>query len=456
MKTSFAILCLAALSIGLIIRVQNLSSLHPFELDERVWLLAGTSLIQKGIPASWTIYWDKYKHIETTIYGGQNHVVVTPFLDHPPLFGIGMGAWAILTGNNTSKPLDWAILRLPMIALAIGTIVFTWLLLNQLFNPALATLTLVAFSFFPAHIIASRFIVAENIIAFLLVMCLWAFSIIDTESRKKSHKTVFATAVIILACGVAILFKLSAIVIPATIGSLALLRKNLRLFILVIVATVISLLLLAGYGAYYDWNLFMDILGRHAGRPQSFWYFWSIVTQLDLGYFPIRDPSIIVGFIGAFILLADTKIPWEKRLYIFVPLLNFSLLFLFIAPVESYGWYKYVLFPLLAIGLGYVFTELARGKVIYYALILPFIAIMLEQSQSLETHSQQKTLMLILYGIVFTTITINHYVTWGGGILSVIFVTLIAFLFFLELTWVSALISAHSSLFLSKGTTFNY
>ncbi|MGH9857597.1 MAG: hypothetical protein ACRD4B_07110, partial [Acidobacteriota bacterium] len=298
----FYILCLTALMVGLMIRTQNLGSLRPFEADERLWLLVGTSLLQKGIPASWTLYWEKYPHTESIVYGGQNSLVVTPFLDHPPLFGIGMGLWAAITGNNTALPLNWAMLRLPMIVLALGTIVCTSLFIHRLFHFSFASITLIAFSFFPAHIIASRFIVAENIIAFLLAASLYAFAIVDTEKHRASNKAVVALAVIVLVCSMAILFKLSAIVIPASIGFIALLRKNWHVFIGTTMATVFSVLVLILYGAYYDWSIFLDVFSGHTGRTQSFWHFWSIFTQMDLGYFPMRDPSFIVGSIGIFTL----------------------------------------------------------------------------------------------------------------------------------------------------------
>ncbi|HEX3559386.1 MAG TPA: glycosyltransferase family 39 protein [Pyrinomonadaceae bacterium] len=429
---------LAALAFS--VRAQKLGSLHPFDLDERVWLLTGTSLIQKGTPASWTIFWDKYPHRENMPFGGVNHLVVEPFLDHPPLFALGVGAWAALTGNNGPKPLNWAVLRLPMVLLALATIGVTWLFLRRLCGPPLSSFTLLAFSFFPAHIIASRFVVAENAIAFLLMLCLYAFLIVDREAEENPKRAALAKYIIVAVCGLAILLKLSAIVIPATIGLLSLLRKNRPLFKSVVAATLVSVLLFVGYGAYYDWGIFKSVMAGHGSRPQSFWHFWSIVTQLDLGYFPLRDPSVIIGFVGLFTLLADSVIPWEKRLYIFAPLLNFSLLFLFIAPVESYGWYKYVLFPLLAVGLGHVLTELYRGKAAYYVLLLPAVAVMLEQSRLVESQFQRRAWVLLLYGVVAAAILLRHY-TKRINFLPVTFGIALVMLFSLELIWVHSLLA---------------
>ncbi len=124
---------------------------------------------------------------------------------------------------------------------------------------------------------------------------------------------------------------------------------------------------------------------------------------------------------------------------IFAPLLNLSLLFLFIAPVEAYGWYKYLWFPWLAIGLGYVFTALGRGAMAYYILLLPFIALLLEQVGLPVTHAQRKSLVLVLYGLVVATAVLNTYRP-KIAIKPVVAGLVLAVLFFLELTWVSTVI----------------
>ncbi|MEK7499544.1 MAG: phospholipid carrier-dependent glycosyltransferase, partial [Patescibacteria group bacterium] len=344
-KTALLVLVGTAIIIGLCVRTQNLGALHPFENDEQSWLLMGTSLLQQGIPVSWTVFWDKYPTTEIFRYGGLEQLVVTPFLDHPPLFGLFIGAWAALTGNNTYRPLDWMALRMPMIALAMGTILFTGLFINKLFHSTLASVTAIVFLFFPAHIVASRFIAAEHAIAFLFMLSLYVFAVFDSENNKNTPKAALCITIIALCSGMAILLKLSGIVLPATIIFLSLFRKNWLLLGVTLLATSISISLFLLYGNYYDWGIFTSVLSGHSTRPQSFWHFWSIFTQMDIGNFTMRDPSFIAGMIGLFTLLTNTNIAWEKRLTLFVPLLNLSLVFLFVAPVESYGWYKFIWFP---------------------------------------------------------------------------------------------------------------
>lgn len=434
------ILVIIALAVGVGVRTQRLGALRPYDSDERVWILQGAMLLKTGAPAAWTRYWEKYPPAFTTAFGGQNQVMVSPFLDHPPLFGLAMGAWAMATGNDTAAPFNWALLRLPMITLALGTLVFTWLFVRRLFTPVQAAITAVAFAFFPAHSIASRFIVAENAIAFLLILGLYAFAMTATAERQHTRQAKLATAIIAVICIIAIWLKLSAIIIPATLGLLALLKKNWRLFTIITAATLVSLVLFVLYGAYYDWSIFRDVLAGHLDRQQSFWHFWSVVTQMDLGNYQFSDPSIIVGFIGLFTLLANQEIPWDRRLYVFAPLFMLSLLFLQIAPVESYGWYKYVWFPLLAIGLGYVFTELVKGRMAYYVLLLPFIALALERSNIITIHAYRKMAVMILYGLVVAAIIAAQRFP-KQKILAVTGVASLAILFLLELTWISTVLS---------------
>lgn len=433
--------CVLILALAAAARSQNLAALHPFEADERLWLLMGASLIQTGVPASWTIYWEKYDNMSILPLGGQEHVVVTPFLDHPPLFGLGMGLWAALTGNNTPAPFNWAILRIPMIFISLASLIMTALLLRRLFGASYALTTLVAFAFFPAHVIASRFIVAENLIAALLMAAIYALAVIDTTQKPSRAVARYAAASIYIICGSAALLKLSGLAIPASLCFIALLRKKWRLAAGIALSAAVSLIMLALWGAYYDWSIFSDVLGGHTGRPQSFWHFWSILTQLDLGYFPLPDPSLIVGFIGLFALLANPTMPWSRRAYIFAPLFVFSLLFLFVAPVESYGWYKYAFFPLLAIGIGYVLTELIRGRYVYYALLLPWLAVLLAHSQLLTSHNQQRLIIFILYSAVAAAIILKQNVPRLKLLLPALAGVLIAIVFLLELTWTSQLIA---------------
>lgn len=435
-------LCLVVLIVAALARSQNLSALHPFEADEKLWLLMGTSLLQTGTPASWTIYWDKYSPPTTIPLDGENELVVTPFLDHPPLFGLGVGLWATLVGSSPAQPLNWTLLRLPVIALSLAALVATFVFLQRLFNPLFAFLTLAAFATFPAHVISSRFIVAENLIAALLVACLTAFTFLECQNqdRERSRMSTMAAVFLYVICSIAILIKLSAIVIPATVGVLAILKKKWTVAGGILASSTLSVVALGLYGAHYDWSIFIDVLAGHSERPQSFWHFWSIITQLDLGYYALQDPSIIVGVLGLFAFLANPSIPWQKRVYLFVPLLNFSLLFLFIAPIESYGWYKYSLLPLIAIGIGYIFYELSRGKVVFYVLLLPWLAVMLEHSQLIASHAIQQSLVLVAYTCVIAALVMKQLDPRLRLLLPILFSVLVGSLFLLEFIWTSHLL----------------
>jgi 4-amino-4-deoxy-L-arabinose transferase-like glycosyltransferase len=429
------------LAVGVVLRIQNLATLHPFDNDERAWLLLGRSLLNTGTPASWTIYWDVYPELATTRYGGLEHVVARPYLDHPPLFGLAIGAWAKLTGNGGAETLNWAKLRFPMVLLAYGTLALIGLFVNYLLGKDYAVLTTVAMVFFPAHALASRFIAAENAIAFLLMLGLCGLIVWDTKknlSKKTRYALIGGLAVI---SGAAIWVKLSGVVVPATLGLVALLRKRPRIFMVIAAAATGAIGMLMVYGAWYDWEVFWKILSGHTTRPQSFWSFWTIVTQMDLGYLPLKDPSWIVGFVGIFLLMANSKIAWSKRLYIFAAMFNFSLLFLFVAPVEAYGWYKYALLPLLGIGLGYVLTELMKGRVIYYVLLLPFGAMLLEQSELGLSHDQQRIIVLLLYGWIAGLIILREYASslTRRLLLTTFGVVMIGF-FWLEMIWINHLI----------------
>lgn len=389
--------CAGWLLVGLVLRLQLLDEPRQFPRDERVWLMVGTSLLERGEPVSWSMFSKVYERKEEVTFDGERQVAVVPYLDHPPLFALGMGVWASLFGGAGAAPLPWAVLRLPMIGVAMLTMVMTAMLVRALWGTTPAVLTLAAFAVFPAHVAASRFVTPESVIALLLVACLYVVAQLDSERDGRAAR--LGLIFLGLAGGSAVWLKLSGIVVPATVIVLAAARRNWSAVRWAGGATLLSVLLLAAWGAYYDWSAFMSVLHEHSSRPQSFWHSWRLVTDPDLGYWRLRDPALIVGFIGLLGLAADAGIARRARLYVLVPLLNLFLLFLFVAPVEAYGWYRYVWFPLLAMGLGYAAWQLYRGSLAYLILALPMAAVLMEHVAP-GTRLQHKVWLLGLYGLL--------------------------------------------------------
>lgn len=380
MKKLFLILLPIILFIAFCLRMVNFDDFHNIQQDEEVWIVSGYTLLTKGVPQSWTVFWDTYGDYHEELLGGIPYVVVEPYLDHPPLFSILIGGWTYLTTGIDYIFSNWAVIRLPMLLISIVTIIVTAYLVTELFGERQGVFTLVAFSFLPSHIITSKVIAAESLLALMLMLSLLLLALIKSNTTPK-RQSIYLTVLFILSL-LSVLTKLSGILIPLTVIILFLSEKKMSQAFLMFLALMLGVLIYFLYGSYYDINLFLSILAAHGLRPQTFWYFFTIFEQPDLGYYQVHDPLMIVGIIGslmmAFLPRSVTYLHPNRNLFLIVPWILLSFIFMNLAPIELYAWYKYLLFPLAAIGIGWIWDEFYKGNVGWIVLLIPTLLVLCE------------------------------------------------------------------------------
>jgi 4-amino-4-deoxy-L-arabinose transferase-like glycosyltransferase len=421
---TFAVVIL--LMVAAALRLYHIDNLHTVEPDERLWLEAGTSLITEGVPTSWTIRWPSHNwEAYDRVEGG----TVTPWLDHPPLYSLMIGGWALLVGQDDFAQLSWGLLRLPMALISVATILFTYLFVSKVFGKQIAMFTLLAFVFFPSEIVASRFTLAENVIPLFSVLGLYALAVYLSATSREVRRLSLAT--VLLVSFAAPLLKLSGAVVPLTIVLFLVLTKRYRLGMKVAGVGILSLASFLLYAWSYSWDVFVGAQRSHMIREHSFVHFWTLFTELDVGNYTLVDPSIIVGFIGllAIMLLEPIR---ERRLYIFSAVFVLSFLLLYISPVEAYMWYKYPLYPLLAIGLGYVFFGLYKERAAYLILFLPMMGMMLQHSLLFDNQSSRKLALVFFYGMsTFPLVTDNRVIR-----LKHVFIVLLVIMLLFQVVWI--------------------
>ncbi|MFM6515047.1 MAG: glycosyltransferase, partial [Microcystis panniformis] len=90
--------------LGAFLRIYNYDSLPPdnWTADEYAFAWSGMSLLQTGIPTSWS-WLNPTDNFPTVVWEAKNirYRLVTPWFDHPPLFGLLVGLFAILGGAKT-------------------------------------------------------------------------------------------------------------------------------------------------------------------------------------------------------------------------------------------------------------------------------------------------------------------------------------------------------------------
>ncbi|OGY38011.1 MAG: hypothetical protein A3I08_01355 [Candidatus Andersenbacteria bacterium RIFCSPLOWO2_02_FULL_46_11] len=392
-----SLLIVFLITTAVFLRSYHLTSLHTANGDEVAWLDVGMSIIRTGAPTTWTIgwdyhNWDAYWHVDNTGV----MPVVTPWLDHPPTFGVLAGGWALLTGHHNLENPNWTLLRIPMIVISVLTLFFTYLAVTNVFGSKLALFTLFAYTFFPSSVIASRYILPENAVTLLLVISLAVQSFSGKKFKSKLGQ-IMVLAWQSIICYVAPAIKMSGLVVPVTLSFYHLRQNKFKRGLWFLIVGLLAVVSFITYGWIYSWPVFIGAQTQHALRPNTFAHFWTLFTKLDVGHFPLFDPSIIAGLIGYFLLMAVSN--EKQKLFLFIPFLSITGLMLYVSPVEAYGWYKYLLYPLIAIGLGHIFKELCEGKYYYWVLFLPLIMMLMENAQLVQNDSIRRYIMMVFFGL---------------------------------------------------------
>ncbi len=121
--------------LGAFLRIYNYDSLPPdnWTSDEYAFAWSGMSLLQTGIPTSWS-WLSPTDNFPTVVWEAKNirYRLVTPWFDHPPLFGLLVGLFALLGGAKTFFDCSLTIIRVPSLFLGIASIVLVYLLALKL------------------------------------------------------------------------------------------------------------------------------------------------------------------------------------------------------------------------------------------------------------------------------------------------------------------------------------
>ena len=129
------ILLIGILFLGLFLRFNNLYTWPRTgaTFDEYAWTWQGMNLIQKGVPSSWSPH-PQYKNAKDIIYRHTHFRIVKPYLEHPPVFGLVAGSFALL--NGASDMYHLTIVNIRPLAVILGTlsILLVFLLTRELYD----------------------------------------------------------------------------------------------------------------------------------------------------------------------------------------------------------------------------------------------------------------------------------------------------------------------------------
>src|SRR3989344_8195322 len=134
MNKKYLVLFVFILFFGLILRYSNFETIprHGATFDEFAWTWLGINLIQKGVPISWSPH-PQYQERKEIRYQGAAFLIVKPYLEHPPLFGMLAGSFALINGAKDMYDVTLAKIRPLALILGMFSILAVFLLTNEIY-----------------------------------------------------------------------------------------------------------------------------------------------------------------------------------------------------------------------------------------------------------------------------------------------------------------------------------
>lgn len=335
--------CTLITILGTAIRIYKYDQIpaHNWTADEYAFAWSGMSLIKDHVPTSWS--WLKaYGDIPTIDWKGATYQLVSPWLDHPPLFGLIVGFAAILGGANNFFDCTLKTMRIPSLILGISAIILFYILTLKVSNTNVAILASLIFATNPNTVFLSRLAISENLILFLSLLILLCF----LEYYQSSNSNYLYIAAFL--AGLASLAKITGFFLVPMLCLLLIYQKKWRDSLVVLIIGLILLSVYFIYGSLYDFELFFRVLQSHTNRFDNFLLFPALTGKIvffEDGWLRFSWLILIPAIRG--------NIDDIKSQIIYIPIIIYLFILLFSGSQSHfYAWYIIPLFPFLFLGLG--------------------------------------------------------------------------------------------------------
>ncbi len=313
-------------------------------VDEYAWTWSGLSLLLDGVPRAWS-FLPAYGLPHWHFWHNYNFPMVSPWLDHPPLFSLVMGKWMRVAGFKDLYRVDLHYMRcfpVWMFAVAFGLLVA---ILPRYFERGPILLGLLAFATSPMATINQRLVVSENFFTVLFLLCIFCMHQLST--RKIPYKAFIFFVILLLSIALP-LSKLAAVGLSASLILWALMAAEWLAAALVVVGTGLGLYAFVRYGQHFNKELFWAVLKAHRGRFSGFGGAAKLATQWELvsvsfGYYPFLVALIGIGE-GLF---EERTRPFFAHYLVYLGVMTFL-----VDDRTVYGWYVLPMLPALCCGLG--------------------------------------------------------------------------------------------------------
>lgn len=338
------------LLLGFFLRFHNYTvwPRHGATFDEFAWTWLGINLIQKGVPISWSPH-SQYKERQHLRYQGAAFWIVKPYLEHPPLFGLVAGGFAILNGAHNMYDVTLAKIRPLSLTFGVLSILMVFIWTREIYGVGIALLSSLLYSIVPTIVIGSRIVQNENFFIPFFLLCLY-YIVVYIKTGKRWFRNIA-----VLLASLLVLAKIPWIVAPASLAMIFLYHKKWQDTFIIIGSTVLFLSLFIFYGIYFDKHLFFDLWSLQLSRYDiSFAGLFSLFTKPFLADRHYLDGWVYFGFISIFLMCCQFK----RHIFILFPFMAYFLIFVLAIPDEpGHGWYRYPFYPFLLISISIFLKE---------------------------------------------------------------------------------------------------
>ncbi len=365
-KNLFILLFLGIVFLGFLLRFHNLSTWprKGATFDEYAWTWQGMNIIQKGVPISWSPH-PQYSNANSIIYQQTHFRIVSPFLEHPPVFGIVAGGFALLNGASDMYHLHLSQIRPLAIILGILSLALLIMLSTELYGRKIGVFVGVLYATIPTIVIGSRIVQNENFFIPVWILILFL------TARYLRSKRKWIRNIVVLLCALLILAKIPWVAAALSIIAIFLYYKKYKDAFYIFGGVFIAFILFMLYGLFFDWDLFVNLWKLQAARyDMSFTSIYALFQKPFLVDRYYTDGWIYFGWFATFLLFAKDL---KKYIFIVAPILSYFLIFLAGIPDEAgHGWYRYPFYPFLIVSIALFIKE-------YYAknFLLTFIFLVL-------------------------------------------------------------------------------
>lgn len=349
-KNISLILIAIIILLGFLLRIYKFDSVPRIgaTFDEFAWTWLGMSILDGDTPMSWSPH-SQYEYRKQVHYMGAWFLLVKPYLEHPPLFGLIAGGFAKLNGVSDIFLVTTYKIRPLAIGMGVSSIFLLYIFIKNLYGRNTALLVSILFATIPTIVIGSKIVQNENfLIPTWLLSLIFLHKYIKTGNKKLKYLAIVVAGILPFA-------KVPWLIASFSLSLILSYNKKWKDAFLAFSIALVFLSLFILYGLYYDAELFVNLFRFQLTRYDiSFAGIYSLFTNpllLDRGYI---DGWIFMGWFAIFLLARDLK----KHYWLLLPFIAYFIMFVFAIPDEpGHGWYRYPLYPFTISALGIVLTQ---------------------------------------------------------------------------------------------------